>query len=165
MTDKAKLKKQEADALAAPVERAEDLGRASGPATQETRLWLKSLEYVVESILSQQGSDQARFFVDRLHERLRQAGIQVPTPTTTPYVNTIPASKEPVYPGDWRIETRIKSMIRWNAMAMVVNANRKHDGLGGHISTYASCATLYEVAYNHFFRGGDDGQPADLVYF
>src|SRR5262245_32812104 len=143
----------------------EDLAVASTPNAEETRVWFKSLEYVVESILRQKGSEQAHFFMESLTERLRQAGIKAPTTTTTPYVNTIPISKEPPYPGDWRIETRIKSMIRWNAMAMVVNANRKHDGLGGHISTYASCATLYEVAYNHFFRGGDDGQPADLVYF
>ncbi|MBI4341034.1 MAG: pyruvate dehydrogenase (acetyl-transferring), homodimeric type [Candidatus Omnitrophica bacterium] len=83
---------------------------------------------------------------------------------TSPYVNTIPAEAEPPYPGDREIERRIKSYIRWNAMAMVVKANRIHDGLGGHISTYASCATLYEVGFNHFFRGSDL-HPADLVYF
>jgi pyruvate dehydrogenase E1 component len=160
-----KAKQNEKEAAPTPITRVEELGHASKPARQETRLWFKSLEYVVESILSQQGSEQARFFMDSLTERLRRAGIKVPASTTTPYVNTIPASKEPPYPGDWRIETRIKSIIRWNAMAMVVNANRKHDGLGGHISTYASCATLYEVGYNHFFRGGDDGQPADQIYF
>ena len=165
VTDKQKSKKPETVAPAAPMAHPEDLGRPSQPAAEETRLWFKSLEYVVESILSQHGSEQARFFIDHLNERLRQAGIKVPTTTNTAYLNTIPVSKEPAYPGDWRIETRIKSIIRWNAMAMVVNANRKHDGLGGHISTYASCATLYEVAYHHFWRGGDDGQPADLVYF
>jgi len=133
--------------------------------TEETRQWFKSLEFVVENILRQQGSEHAGFFVESLADRLREAGIKVAGPTTTAYVNTIPVSEEPPYPGDWRIETRIKSLIRWNAMAMVVNANRKHDGLGGHISTYASSATLYEVAYNYFFRGGDDGGPADLVYF
>ncbi len=84
---------------------------------------------------------------------------------TTPYVNTIPPHKEPPYPGDRKIERKIKSFVRWNAMAMVVQANRIHSGLGGHISTYASCATLYEVGFNHFFRGGEDGQVADLVYF
>ncbi|MBI4431951.1 MAG: pyruvate dehydrogenase (acetyl-transferring), homodimeric type [Candidatus Omnitrophica bacterium] len=86
-------------------------------------------------------------------------------PVNTPYLNTIPADQEPLYPGDRDIERRIKSTIRWNAMAMVVKANRIHNGLGGHISTYASCATLYEVGYNHFFRGGDNGRLADLVYF
>ena len=143
----------------------EDLGVPSIPNAEETRVWFKSLEYVVESILRQQGSEQAHFFMDSLTERLRQAGIKAPTTTTTPYLNSIPISKQPAYPGDWQMENRIKSMIRWNAMAMVVNANRQHDGLGGHISTYASCATLYEVAYNHFFRGGDDGQPPDQIYF
>ncbi|PIQ81906.1 MAG: pyruvate dehydrogenase (acetyl-transferring), homodimeric type [Candidatus Omnitrophica bacterium CG11_big_fil_rev_8_21_14_0_20_64_10] len=83
----------------------------------------------------------------------------------TPYVNTIPADREPPYPGDREIERRIKSHIRWNAMAMVVQANRLHDGLGGHISTYASCATLYEVGLNHFLRGNGGKDPADLVYF
>jgi pyruvate dehydrogenase E1 component len=83
----------------------------------------------------------------------------------TPYVNTIPVGEEPAYPGDRELERKIKSLIRWNAMAMVVKANREHSGLGGHISTYASLATLYEVGFNHFFRGGDGGRPADMVYF
>ena len=83
----------------------------------------------------------------------------------TPYINTIPPEKEPPYPGDREIERRIKSYIRWNAMAMVVKANRVHDGIGGHISTYASCATLYEVGFNHFFRGGEGRQAADMVFF
>jgi pyruvate dehydrogenase E1 component len=86
-------------------------------------------------------------------------------PLNTPYVNTIPVEAEPPYPGDRELERRIKSLIRWNAMAMVVNANREHSGLGGHISTYASAATLYEVGFNHFFRGGHGDRPADMVYF
>ena len=86
-------------------------------------------------------------------------------PIRTPYINTIPVEDEPAYPGDRDTERRIKSIIRWNAMAMVVNANSKHDGLGGHISSFASSATLYEVGYNHFFHGGDGDRPADLVYF
>ncbi len=86
-------------------------------------------------------------------------------PLNTPYVNTIPPEAEPPYPGDRELERRIKSLIRWNAMAMVVNANRKHNGIGGHISTFASAATLYEVGFNHFFRGGHGGRPADMVYF
>src|ERR1041384_7556551 len=85
-------------------------------------------------------------------------------PLNTPYVNTIPPHKEPAYPGNRELERRIKSLIRWNAMAMVVNANRVHSGLGGHISTFASCATLYEVGFNHFFRGGDGGRQADRVF-
>ncbi len=83
----------------------------------------------------------------------------------TPYINTIPPDQEPDYPGDREIERRIKSYIRWNAMAMVVKANRVHDGIGGHISTYASCATLYEVGFNHFFRGGEGERPADMIFF
>ena len=90
---------------------------------------------------------------------------QGPVNVHTPYLNTIPVKHEPSYPGDREIERRIKSYIRWNAMAMVVNANRVHSGLGGHISTYASCATLYEVGFNHFFRGGDGPRPSDLIYF
>ncbi len=86
-------------------------------------------------------------------------------PVNTPYVNTIPAESEVPYPGNREIERQIKSIIRWNAMAMVVKANRIHSGLGGHISTYASCATLYEVGFNHFFRGGNNGRVADFVYF
>ncbi len=86
-------------------------------------------------------------------------------PLNTPYVNTITPEKEVPYPGDRDVERRIKSYIRWNAMAMVVKANRVQDGIGGHISTYASCATLYEVGFNHFFRGGGAGRPADMVFF
>src|SRR5881392_3108069 len=98
-------------------------------------------------------------------DRLRAAGLRVPTTVSTPYVNTIPVEQQPRFPGDWQTEVRIKSYIRWNAMAMVVNANRKHNGLGGHISTYASLATLYEVGYNHFFHAGDSQRPADMIFF
>ncbi|MEY2408436.1 MAG: pyruvate dehydrogenase component [Verrucomicrobiota bacterium] len=165
VTDKPKLKAGDTAMLSAAAAWSASTHEPAKPAGEETRKWFKSLEYVVESILKNQSPAHAAFFLDSLTERLREAGITVSGPTMTPYVNSIPVSEEPPYPGDWRIETRIKSILRWNAMAMVVNANRKHDGLGGHISTYASSATLYEVGYNHFFRGGDDGQPADLVYF
>jgi pyruvate dehydrogenase E1 component len=131
-----------------------------GPAAE----WLASLQHVVEQTLKSHAPDQAQAFVSALAERLRAAGLQVAPTTVTPYLNTIPPAREPEYPGNWELEARIKSLIRWNAMAMVVNANRKFSGLGGHISTFASSATLYEVAYNHFFRGGDDG-PADQVFF
>ena len=86
-------------------------------------------------------------------------------PIQTPYLNTIPVGEQPEYPGDGEVERRIRSLVRWNAMAMVVNANTRNDGLGGHISSFASSATLYEVGYNHFFRGPDGDKPADLVYF
>src|SRR5690606_6931834 len=97
--------------------------------------------------------------------RLREEGANVPPVVSTPYVNTIPPESEPDYPGDLELERRIKSYIRWNAMAMVVNANRKDKTIGGHISTFASSATLYEVGYNHFFRGGGHGRVGDFVYF
>jgi pyruvate dehydrogenase E1 component len=80
-------------------------------------------------------------------------------------VNTIPAEHQAVFPGSREIERRIKSIIRWNAMAMVVRANRRNSGIGGHISTYASCATLFEVGFNHFFRARTDDHPGDIVYF
>jgi pyruvate dehydrogenase E1 component len=86
-------------------------------------------------------------------------------PISTPYLNTIQVEDEPAYPGDREIERRIKSLVRWNAMAMVVNANHHYEGIGGHISSFASSATLYEVAYTHFFRGGEGDQPGDLIYF
>src|SRR5207344_2541150 len=85
--------------------------------------------------------------------------------SATPYINTIPPSEEVPYPGDREIERRIKSLVRWNALAMVIRANRESDGIGGHISTFASAATLYEVGFNHFFRGKNAGGDADIVYY
>ncbi len=127
--------------------------------------WLDSLEFVLESVLKDRTSENVPMLFSRLTSRLRESGIKVPSAVNTPYINTIPADQEPEYPGDRQIERNIKSYIRWNAMAMVVKANRLHSGLGGHISTFASSATLYEVAFNHFLRGGDGDRPADLVYF
>ena len=131
----------------------------------ETQKGFESLEHIVEYALRNQDSEQASSFLDDLTKRLDPLGVKVPRPVSTPYRNTIPVEQQPAYPGDWQMEVRIKSYIRWNAMAMVVNANRDHSGLGGHISTYASLATLYEVGYNHFFRGGDGDRPADMIYF
>ncbi len=128
----------------------------------DTEAWLDSLRGVLEYGLKNENSEQAPFLLEKLLVSLRESGIKIPSTVHTPYVNTIPAEEEPSYPGDREIERRIKSYIRWNAMAMVVKANRIHHGIGGHISTFASCATLYEVGFNHFFRGGD---PADIVYF
>ena len=133
--------------------------------TAERDKWLDALEFVLESVLKERDSTEAPLLLSKLATRLRDAGVDVPTTVGTPYINTIPADNEPPYPGNREIERRIKSYTRWNAMAMVVKANRLHGGLGGHISTYASSATLYEVAFNHFFRGGDDGRPAHMVYF
>jgi pyruvate dehydrogenase E1 component len=127
--------------------------------------WLESLETVVEYVLQQRGSQQTARFLNRLTAHLRDEGVEAPRVVSTPYVNTIPPDRQAAFPGDWDMERRIKSYVRWNAMAMVVNANREHSGLGGHISTYASAATLYEVAFNHFLRAPSEGFPGDLVYF
>ena len=134
-------------------------------APAETRDPLRALEDVVEFMLRSQGREKAGQLLGHLADRLRADGLDVPRAISTPYVNTIPVEKEPPYPGNREMERRIKSLARWNAMAMVVNANHGDAGVGGHISSYASMATLYEVAYNHFFRGGDAGRRADLVYF
>ncbi len=127
--------------------------------------WLDSIELVLESVLRDQPAEKLPLLFERLKERLRQAGLRIPVSVNTPYLNTIRPEDEPAYPGDREIERRIKSYIRWNAMAMVVNANRAHSGLGGHISTYASSATLYEVAFNHFFHGATADRQGDMVYF
>jgi pyruvate dehydrogenase E1 component len=127
----------------------------------ETREWLESLEYVI-----QQG-DKARVtrLIDALRARARVAGVRTPFAPTTPYINTIAPSEQVPMPGDGAVERRIKSLIRWNALAMVVRANRESEGIGGHISTYASAATLYEVGFNHFFRGRDGGGDGDIIFF
>ncbi|MBI3306993.1 MAG: pyruvate dehydrogenase (acetyl-transferring), homodimeric type [Candidatus Omnitrophica bacterium] len=147
------------------IEISESIQHAAKTSEEDTQKWMESLEYVLEFFLKQTNPKRAPLLVERLIERLQESGIKVPPPVNTPYLNTIPPEKEPAYPGDREIERRIKSYIRWNAMAMVVKANRIHNGLGGHISTYASCATLYEVGFNHFFRGGNGDKPADMVYF
>jgi pyruvate dehydrogenase E1 component len=125
---------------------------------------LESIEDLLEMVLRTQGEEAAPLFLEGLVDKLRRSGIKVPGPVSTPYINTIPVWEQPEFPGDGAIERRIRSIIRWNAMAMVVNANTKHDGLGGHISSFASSATLYEVAQNHIFRGGDNG-IADFIFF
>jgi pyruvate dehydrogenase E1 component len=128
----------------------------------ETSEWLEALDDVVHA----HGVERAQYLLRRLLERGSERGVNLPFTANTPYINTIPRGQEPAYPGDRAVERRIKSILRWNAMAMVVRANKLHDGLGGHISTYASAATLYEVAFNHHFRGrGEDGFSGDLVYF
>ncbi|EMI42427.1 pyruvate dehydrogenase (acetyl-transferring), homodimeric type [Aporhodopirellula rubra] len=130
--------------------------------TYETQEWLSSLEYVLES----QGPERVKFLIDQLRDRAAEHGVTLTADTSTPYVNTIPPHKQPAYPGNRELERRIKSIIRWNAMAMVVRANKRGGGVGGHISTFASSATLYEVAFNHFFKGrGADGYSGDSVYF
>ncbi|MBI1390092.1 MAG: pyruvate dehydrogenase (acetyl-transferring), homodimeric type [bacterium] len=123
------------------------------------------METIYQHALQQEEPPRPSFLFNNLAARLRSAGVQIPAPTSSPYLNTIPASKEPAYPGDREIERRIKSFVRWNAMAMVVQANRLQSGIGGHISTYASLATLYEVGFNHFFHAGSKDRMADLIYF
>jgi len=128
----------------------------------ETQEWLDSLNYVIES----KGPERAAFLLRTLDNKARLDGVKLPVRLTTPYVNTIHRDEQPPYPGNREIERRIKSMIRWNAMAMVVRANKQYDGIGGHISTFASAATLYEVGFNHFFQGrGEDGYSGDQIYF
>lgn len=135
------------------------------PEETDQEEWLESLETVVEHSLKDQGPQKTSRFLDNLTGRLRGRGIDVPRVVSTPYLNTIPVPKQAAFPGDWEMERRIKSFVRWNAMAMVVNANRLHNGLGGHISTYASSATLCEVAFNHFLRGRTEDFIGDMVYF
>lgn len=127
----------------------------------ETAEWLESLEYVLNS----KGAERAQYLLAALRDQARARGVEVPIETNTPYINTIPESQQPAYPGNRDLERRIKSIVRWNAMAMVVRAG-KYPGLGGHLSTFASSATLYEVAFNHFFRGrGESGYDGDQIYF
>jgi pyruvate dehydrogenase E1 component len=127
----------------------------------ETQEWLDSLDAVVGA----QGKTRARFLVSKLLERARLLQVGVPATVSTPYVNTIPPELEPFFPGDEDLERRIRAFIRWNAAVMVVKANKHADGIGGHLATFASSAALYEVGFNHFFRGKDDGLPGDHVYF
>ncbi|MBS1517181.1 MAG: pyruvate dehydrogenase (acetyl-transferring), homodimeric type [Bacteroidetes bacterium] len=127
----------------------------------ENREWIESLDYIYQT----QGADRVTEILRKLQIRAQGLGIKIPFTANTPYINTIPVESQPVYPGSREIERRIKSIIRWNAMAMVVRANRELSGIGGHISTYASAATLYEVGFNHFFRGKDDPSGGDIIYF
>src|SRR5246500_3482545 len=128
----------------------------------ETREWVDSLDYV----LSHGGAERAGRLLQQLalHAR-REAGINLPFTATTPYQNTIPSRQQPPFPGSQEMERRIKSLVRWNALAMVVRANKIQEGIGGHISTFASAATLYEVAFNHFLRARTEDGDRDIVYF
>ena len=122
-----------------------------------------ALEDFFATTLSQE-PESAALFLDKIVSRLREAGLEVPHTVQTPYLNTIPVEDQPAYPGDWQMEVKIKNLIRWNAMAMVVRAN-SHTNVGGHISSFASSATLYDVAFNNFFRGRHGDFSGDLVYF
>ena len=116
--------------------------------SMETTEWLESLDYVLQS----NGPARAGQLLQELAAHARRRGIRLPFSANTPYVNTITADQEAPFPGSQELERRIKSLVRWNAIAMVVRATRHEPGIGGHISTFASAATLYEVGFNHFFR-------------
>ncbi len=126
----------------------------------ETDEWLQSLDAVVDA----HGVARARFLMSKLLERARELQVGHPATVSTPYVNTIPPEEEPWFPGDEELERRIRAYIRWNAAVMVIKANKKADGIGGHLSTFASSAALYDVGFNHFFRGKADGMAGDAVY-
>ena len=125
-----------------------------GRDSRETQEWLDS----VDALVAMRGVRGAQPILDRAVERARQAGIEVGSSLTTDYVNTIPAESEAPFPGDEGVETRLRHYIRWNAAVMVARANRRVDGIGGHLATYASAATLYEVGFNHFFHGKTDDE-------
>nr|WP_217999831.1 pyruvate dehydrogenase (acetyl-transferring), homodimeric type [Actinomadura formosensis] len=126
----------------------------------ETREWLESLDTVIKT----EGRGRARYVMLRLLERARELQVGVPGLRSTDFINTIPPEHEPWFPGDEHVERRIRAYIRWNAAIMVSRANRPELGVGGHIATYASAASLYEVGFNHFFRGKDHGESGDQVF-
>jgi pyruvate dehydrogenase E1 component len=132
-----------------------------GMDADELAEWYESLD----DLARRDGADRIDRLLTSLSERARRHGVEAATGLKTAYVNTIPAAEQPPYPGDRQLERRIKHMVRWNAMAMVVRANREHHGIGGHISTYASAATLWEVAFNHFLHARTGDHPGDIVYF
>jgi pyruvate dehydrogenase E1 component len=127
----------------------------------ETTEWLDSFDAVVES----EGKGRARFLLMKLLERAREQAVGFPAAVSTPYINTIPPEAEPWFPGDEFMERRIRAFIRWNAAVMVTRANTRSEGIGGHLATYASSASLYEVGFNHFFHGKDDGRFGDQIYY
>jgi pyruvate dehydrogenase E1 component len=128
---------------------------------EETAEWLDSFDAVLEG----QGKTRAQFLLLKLLERAREQQVGLPAQVSTPYINTIPPELEPWFPGDEHMERRIRAFIRWNAAVMVSRANNRASGIGGHLATFASSASLIEVGFNHFFRGKDDGLPGDQVFF
>ena len=131
------------------------------PDPQETQEWIES----IKDALEEHGYERTRHLLETLIDFAQSNGARLPFNTSTPFVNTILPSQQPPYPGDRDIERKIKSVVRWNAMAMVTKANTETPGIGGHISTFASAATLYEVAFNHFFKGADHTDGQDLIFF
>lgn len=127
----------------------------------EEKEWLESLEYVLE----ESGPERVRYILKKLQIFAHEKGVSLPYTANTPYINTIHRDAQPLYPGNYEIERTIRSIIRWNAMAMVVHANKLEDGIGGHISSYASSATLYEIGFNHFFKAKNGKNEGDIIYF
>ncbi len=127
---------------------------------QETEEWLEA----IDSVLEKEGTDRAHYILEQLVARARKAGAYLPYSATTAYVNTIPPHKEERSDGDSEMELRIQSLVRWNALAMVIKANRKSSELGGHIASYASSSTLYDVGFNHFFRAPNEEHGGDLIF-
>ena len=127
----------------------------------ETREWVESLE----SVIQEEGTDRAVFLLDELEDQLRSKGVRASVQPYSAYRNTIPLEKQGAYPGDLAIEEKITSVVRWNALAMVVRANQAYGELGGHIASYASAAEIFEMGFNHFFRGDGDGSGGDLVFY
>jgi pyruvate dehydrogenase E1 component len=128
---------------------------------EETREWREALEAVVRHA----GEDRGRYLIKQLELRARQLGIMTVAPSHSTYANSIPLENQIPHPGDVAMEERITAMVRWNALAMVVRANRVYGELGGHIASYTSAAEIFEIGFNHFFRGEDAVGGADLVFF
>jgi pyruvate dehydrogenase E1 component len=128
---------------------------------EETAEWMDSFDTVVET----GGRPRAQFLLMKLLERARANQVGFPATVSSPYINSIPARAEPWFPGDEDLERRIRRYIRWNAAVMVTRANTRDPGIGGHLSTFASSASLYEVGFNHFFRGKANGTAGDQVFF
>jgi len=126
----------------------------------ETQEWLDALQAVV----SYEGHDRAKFLLGKLGEKARETGVHLPFNANTPYLNTIPPSDEEIKPGKEAIEWRLRTIIRWNAMAMVVRANKLTSELGGHIASFASSATLYDVGFNHFWHAPSESHGGDMVF-
>ncbi|MDP1654105.1 MAG: pyruvate dehydrogenase (acetyl-transferring), homodimeric type, partial [Rhodocyclaceae bacterium] len=128
--------------------------------SQETREWLDALEAVIE----QTGAERAHYLIERLIELGHRAGINLPYAANTDYINTIPVDRQPLAPGDYAIENRIRSYVRWNALAMVLRANQGGSNLGGHIASFASAATLYDVGFIHFWHAPTEQHGGDLIF-
>ncbi|RYX86515.1 pyruvate dehydrogenase (acetyl-transferring), homodimeric type [bacterium] len=129
--------------------------------TIENQEWLESLDYVLKAA----GPERVAQLLERLETHAHKKGVEIPFSANTPYINTIPVEKQPDFPGDLELEKRIRNIVRWNAMAMVVRANNHPDSPGGHISTFASSATLYDVGWNHFFKGKEHPDGGDQIFF